>query len=160
MKLAKAIETAGYDQSDNLVFPIVEAISKQTLFTGKRRFEKNEIESMGIWSSLGLVARPFITQLIQENILHDYELDGKNYVYFSFDQMNDYFSAKTILSMFQTEDEIREYVVENVLGIVDGEYKNWGNGDLFVHICALYAEKFGKEYVAHYNKFSKKNMEM
>lgn len=147
MKLAKAFETAGYDQSDNLVFSIVEAISKQTLLTGKRHFEKSEIESMPIWNSLGLAARPFITQLIQENILHDYESDGKNYVYFSFDQMNDYFSAKTILSMFQTEEEIRKYVTENVLGIVEGEIKNWGSRDLFAHICALYAEKFGKECI-------------
>lgn len=147
IKLAKAIETAGYDQSDNIVLPIVEAISEQTLLTGKRHFEKSEIESMPIWNSLGLVARPFITQLIQENILHDYVVDGKNYVYFSFDQMNDYFSAKTILSMFQTEEEIRKYVSKNVLGIVDGEFKNWESEDLFAHVCALYAEKFGKECI-------------
>ena len=137
IKLAKAIETAGYNQSDNIVLPIVEAISKQTLLTGKRHFEKSEIESMPIWNSLGLVARPFITQLIQENILHDYEADGKNYVYFSFDQMNDYFSAKTILSMFQTEEEIRKYVSENVLGIVDGEFKNWETllADFFKYVA-------------------------
>src|SRR5699024_7684729 len=85
IKLARPIETAGYDQSDNIVLPIVEALSKQTLLTGKRQFEKDEIEAMPIWSTLGLAARPFITQLIRENILHDYELNGKNYVYFSFD---------------------------------------------------------------------------
>jgi len=147
IKLAKAIETAGCDQSDNLVLPIVQAIAKQTLITGKRHFEKNEIESMSVWNSLGLVARPFITQLIQENILHDYESDGKNYVYFSFDQMNDYFSAKAILAMYQTETEIRKYISEKVLCIVDGEYQNWGSRDLFVHVCALYADKFRKECI-------------
>lgn len=147
IQLAKVIETAGYDQSDNIVLSIVEAISKETLLTGKRHFEKNEIESMQIWKSMGLTARPFITQLIRENILHDYESDGKNYVYFSFDQMNDYFSAKTILSMFHTEEEIRKYISENVLGIVDGEFKNWGSEDLFAHVCALYAEKFGTECI-------------
>lgn len=113
------------------------AISEQTLLTESVIFEKSEIESMPIWNSLGLVARPFITQLIQENILHDYVVDGKNYVYFSFDQMNDYFSAKTILSMFQTEEEIRKYVSKNVLGIVDGEFKNWESEDLFAHVCAF-----------------------
>lgn len=66
LKLAKTIELAGYDQSDNIVLPIVEAISKQTLLTGKRHFEKSEIESMPIWKTLGLVARPFITQLIRK----------------------------------------------------------------------------------------------
>ncbi len=147
IKLAKAIEIAGYEQSENLVLPIIQAIAKQTLFTGKRHFEKNEIESISVWNSLGLGARPFITQLIQENILHDYESDGKNYVYFSFDQMNDYFSAKAILDMFQTEEEIRNYISEKVLCIIDGEYKNWENKDLFVHVCALYADKFEKECI-------------
>lgn len=147
INLAKPLEMAGYDQSDNIVLPIVEAISKQFLLTGKRHFEKSEIESMPIWNSLGLAARPFVTQLIRENILHDYELDGKNYVYFSFDQMNDYFSAKTIFSMFHNKEEIRKYVYDNVLGVIDGEFKNRGNEDLFVHICALYAKKFGKECI-------------
>lgn len=147
IKLARPIETAGYDQSDNIVLPIVEALSKQALLTGKRQFEKDEIEAMPIWSTLGLAARPFITQLIRENILHDYELNGKNYVYFSFDQMNDYFSAKTIISMFQRKEEIRRYISENVLKIIDGKFENWGSEDLFAHICALYAKKFGEECI-------------
>lgn len=147
MKLEKAIEMAGYDQSYNIVLPVVEAISKQTLLTGKRHFGKSEIESMSIWNELGLRARPVITQLIRENILHDYESGGQNYVYFAFDQMNDYFSAKTILSMFHTEEEIRKYIYDHVLGIVDGQFKNWENEDLFAHVCALYAERFGAECI-------------
>lgn len=46
--LAKAIESAGYDQSCDIVSPIVKAISELTLRTGKRRFEKSEIENMDI----------------------------------------------------------------------------------------------------------------
>ena len=146
-KFAKVIEKTGYDPSYNIVLPVIEAISKQTLFTGKRHFEKSELEGMPIWNTLGLAPRPFITKLIQENILQDYERNGKNYVYFTFDQMNDYFSAKTILSMYQTEEETRKFICEKVLEIVDGEFKNWGSADLFTHVCALYAEKFGKECI-------------
>lgn len=146
-KFTKVIEKADYDPSYNIVLPVIEAISKQTLFTGKRHFEKSELERMSIWSTLGLAPRPFITKLIQENILQDYERNGKNYIYFTFDQMNDYFSAKTILSMYQTEEEIRKFICEKVLEIVDGEFKNWGSADLFTHVCALYAEKFGKECI-------------
>lgn len=147
IKLAKPIENAGYDQSYNLVTPIVEGIAKQILLTGKRSLEKSEIEKMPIWNSLGLAARSCITQLIQENILQDKEIDGKFYVCFSFDQMNDYFSAKAIFSMFLTEKEIRNYVLENVLGIVNGSLTHWENKDLFAHVCALFAEKFEEECV-------------
>lgn len=147
MKLKKAIETAGYEPMDNIVQPIIEAISKETLSTGKRYFEKSELESLSVWQSLGLRPRPFITQLVKENILHDYEYNDKTYVYFSFDQMNDYFSAKTVFSMLQTEGEIRQYVKENVLCVSDGKIKNFEKESLFIHICALYAEKFGKECI-------------
>ena len=103
---------------------------------------------MSIWSTLGLAPRPFITKLIQENILQDYERNGKNYIYFTFDQMNDYFSAKTILSMYQTEEEIRKFICEKVLEIVDGEIQKLGEVPIFfTHVCALYAEKFGKECI-------------
>lgn len=54
--------------------------------------------------------------------------------------MNDYFSAKTILSMFQTEEEIRKYVYEHVLGIVDGEFKNW-EAKICSHMFVLYMLK-------------------
>ena len=147
MNLKKAIESAGYDETENLVFPVIEAISKMTLSSGRRHFEKSEIESLEIWTTLGLAPRSFITQLLRENILHDYESGGKTYVYFSFDQMNDYFSAKTILSMLQTEEEIKKYVHEHVLDIANGEVRNWGSKDLFVHVCALYATKFRKECI-------------
>ena len=139
-KFAKVIEKTGYDPSYNIVLPVIEAISKQTLFTGKRHFEKSELEGMPIWNTLGLAPRPFITKLIQENILQDYERNGKNYVYFTFDQMNDYFSAKTILSMYQTEEETRKFICEKVLEIVDGEFKNWGSADL-LHMFAHYMLK-------------------
>ena len=147
MNLKKAIESAGYDETENLVFPVIEAISKMTLSSGRRHFEKSEIESLEIWTTLGLAPRSFITQLLRENILHDYESGGKTYVYFSFDQMNDYFSAKTILSMLQTEEEIKKYVHEHVLDIANGEVRNWGGKELFVHVCALYATKFRKECI-------------
>lgn len=147
VQLATVIENAGYDQSENIVLPIIESISKQILLTGKRHFERNEIVSMAIWHEMGLPAIPFIIQLIRENILHDYESNGKYYLYFTYDQMNDYFSAKTILSMFPKEDDIRDYIFKNILGIVDGKFQNWDNEGLFVHVCALYAEKYKQECI-------------
>lgn len=79
MEKAKLIEAAGYDQSDNIALPIVEAISQQTRLTGKRYFEKSEIESMPIWNSVGLAAGSLIAQLIRENIIHDYESMARSF---------------------------------------------------------------------------------
>ena len=51
-KFAKVIEKTGYDPSYNIVLPVIEAISKQTLFTGKRHFEKSELEGIESYSAV------------------------------------------------------------------------------------------------------------
>ena len=52
-----------------------------------------------------------------------------------------------IRDRLQTEEEIKKYVHEHVLDIANGEVRNWGGKDLFVHVCALYATKFRKECI-------------
>lgn len=146
-KLEDALSSAGYDSSDNLVSTIVETIAKEILVSGNRHFEKNYVEAMSLWKSLGITARPFISQLIKENILQSYESDGKEYICFAYDQMNDYYPANVIMTQYHTEKEIRECLINNVLGIQDGEIKNWGNEELFVNACALFAAKFHKECI-------------
>ena len=145
--LEDTLRVAGFEASDNLVLMIVDAISKEILANGNRRFEKKELEKMSIWHELNLSARPVIRRLIQENILHGYESDEKEYLYFAYDQMNDYYPAKVIMDVKRTEEELRDYLTKDILGIVNGEMKNWANVDLFVNTCALFAEKFRKECI-------------
>lgn len=145
--LEDTLRVAGFEASDNLVLMIVDAISKEILANGNRRFEKKELEKMSIWHELNLSARPVIRRLIQENILHGYESDEKEYLYFAYDQMNDYYPAKVIMDVKRTEEELRDYLTKDILGIVNGKMKNWANVDLFVNTCALFAEKFRKECI-------------
>lgn len=145
--LENTLRAAGFESSDNLVSMIVDAISKEILSTGNRRFEKKELEKMSIWQELNLPARPVIGRLIQENILHEYERDEKEYLYFAYDQMNDYYPAKTIMDVTRTEEELRYYLRDHILCIVNGEVKNWTNVDLFVNTCALFAERFHNECI-------------
>ena len=69
IKLAKAIELAGYERVDNIVQPIVEAISKETLLTGKKHFERSEIELMPFWDKLKFPARSFTLLARDQNRL-------------------------------------------------------------------------------------------
>lgn len=147
IRLKNIIANVGYDTTENLVRPVVEEIAKLILSTGKRYFERHEIERLPIWNELGLNARPFITELIRENILHDFQLNEKKYIYFAFDQMNDYYPAKAAISLNETEEELKAYLIQKILGLQDGEITNWNNQNLFISICVLYAEKYNKECV-------------
>lgn len=61
--------------------------------------------------------------------------------------MNDYFCAKAIISRAKDRAEVIAYIKADVLNIVNGKLNNPENVDLFVNICALYAEKYGEECI-------------
>ena len=72
---------------------------------------------------------------------------SEEYLYFSYDQMNDYFCAEAILSSAKDEDEIKQCIIEKVLKIRNKKIENYGNQDIFINICILYAEKYGEECI-------------
>lgn len=141
------ISQLGYSSSYNLVLDVVNAISEKMLSAGKRVFEMAEIEQLPIWTTLGVSSKPFIIQLLHENILYEYTLEGKKYLRFCYDQMNDYYPAKIIVSRYSNEDELRDYICFELLGITDGKMQNYGKESLFINVCALYAEKYHKECI-------------
>lgn len=141
------LSSAGYENNENLVKPIINAIAELILYKGKKIFSKQEVTEMSIWKELGLNAIPFINQLMKENILHSYIYDEKERLYFSYDQMNDYFCAKIIIERYDKKDEIKKYLINDVLKIQEGKLVNYGNRDLFINVCALYAEKYQEECI-------------
>lgn len=141
------IRAAGYDSAEDLVTPVVSGIAEYILTTGKRVFTKQELIQLSVWNDLGLNARPFITQMIRENVLHSYVYSEEERIYFSYDQMNDYFCSKEIMSICKTKDAVIEYLINDVLSIKDGKIGKYGNRDLFINTCALYAEKYQEECI-------------
>lgn len=129
----------------NLISPIVNAIAEFILSSGKKYFSKEDVIRLPIWDDYRLNPRVIIPQLIQENILHSFAYDGGEIIRFSYDQMNDYFTAKAIFSKYTTEEDIREFLINEVLAIKDGEVEKYENVDLFVACCSLYAETYKKE---------------
>lgn len=137
----------GYSNSDNLVTEVVECISKELLLSGKREIEREVIEKLSVWNSYRLPPRPFIKRMCDEGLLHEIVLNNEYYFRFSFDQMNDFYLAKTIMSMHPNEFDLRDYLVNNVLKIKNGIVQNRGEASLFVNVCYLYAKKYHNECI-------------
>lgn len=145
--MAQALLVAGYDSSDDVVTPVILALADYINLTGKKYFSKNEISDMSIWKINGINLRPFIQNMVRENILHEYMYKDEERIYFAYDQMNDYFCAKALLSQFSTKREIKIHVKEKVLEIQNERAINYQNQEFFIYICALYAEKYNEECI-------------
>lgn len=102
---------------------------------------------MNFWGDYDISAIPFVRQLQKERLLYESIYSESKRLHFAYDQMNDYFCAKAIISRAKDRTEVIAYIKDDVLNIVNGKLNNPENVDLFVNICALYAEKYGEECI-------------
>ena len=135
-----------YDEAD-ILWPLISQMAAKMINDERRGITKEDLMNLRYWTDYGFVPAQFIRQLVKEELLHEYVFDSKEYYRFAYDQMNDYYCAKAILDTHTDKSDVREYLKNYVLNVEDGKIKNYGNIDLFVNVCALYAEKFGEECV-------------
>ena len=150
-------DNAGYDSSSNLVSEVVAAISNEIIKSGKKQFTIEELKNLPVWEELGINSRIYINSLLEENILIMDFTDEKKYLKFTFDQMNDMYPAREIIRDFNNDDKLKEYLINDVLNIQNGIVTNWYNIDLFVSVCALYAEANNKECIDLLNSITDKD---
>lgn len=155
--MEKSIINSGYVGTEDLLGPFIEEFSKYIYTTGRKRISKQEIMNFKFWKCYSITPAQFVFSLVKEHILHDMENDGEQLFFFSYDQMNDYYCAKAIISDHKSQDELKRYLVDGVLAIKDGHIGDYRNIDLFVNVCALYAEKYHEECIDILDAITDKN---
>jgi hypothetical protein len=145
--LETELRSKGYSEDDNILRPLITELASTLVFQNDRSISKSDLCGLKYWSEYGLTPAPFIRLLIKENLLHDSVFDNVERLYFSYDQMNDYYCAKALIETYGNNCDVRIYLSEKVLGIKDGKLGNSWNIDVFINACALYTEKYGKECI-------------
>lgn len=137
----KTLRELGYMESDDLLTPFINEMAANLIAKADKRISKDGLLSLKYWQQSGIPARPFITQLVKENLLYNFlDKNGQELYFLAYDQMNDYYCAKAIVGHCSSEAELRHQLVKEVLCINDGMIGKLGNIDLLVNICAIYAD--------------------
>lgn len=144
---ANNLRSKGYCENDDLLMPLISQIADSMVTLGRRLITKNELSHLDFWEEYGIIAIPFINQLIKEEILHCHAAEDFEYYYFAYDQMNDYYCAKSIIARHSDRNALRSYLSGNILKIHDGVLGDFSQIDLFVNVCILYAEKYREECI-------------
>ena len=85
------LETHGCEVEDKILQQVVSELAEYILNGQKKFFSKEDVAKLAIWSSYGFKARPYITKMIQEGILHSGIYENEETLHFAYDQMNDIF---------------------------------------------------------------------
>lgn len=148
--MSNHLYSLGYSKSDNLLQPLIYELSKWFASHSKRIISRKEILSLNYWQDYKVTPLPFLKRIIEEGIFITFPSKARgeteDYYSFAFDQMNDYFIAKEIVMSSQSEEEIRAKIL-NDISLVRAKDINLASCDLFINICALYAEVYGKECI-------------
>lgn len=137
----------GYTMDDDILGPLIMEIAEWLVSHDRRAIPKKDLAQLSFWTEYGFNVVPFVRHLVREHILHDSTFEKVETLYFAFDQMNDYYCAKAIMRTCQTKNEVCSYLSEKILGIRNGKLSRPWNIDVFVNVCALYAEKYGEECI-------------
>lgn len=117
------------------------------LIERKKNILESDLASIPFWTANDLPLRPFMSLLAKENLVHTNLIAGNERYFFAYDQMNDYFFARSLFSHDMSDMSIRKTLYEDILQVNDNNIVNLSNSDVFVICCAIYAQKFGKECI-------------
>ena len=137
----------GYTENINIIKPLIMEIASIFISNNRRYITEEELSELDYWRKYGFSQMTIIHHLKGEGVLHTNVLNDQEEIFFSFDQMNDYFGAKAIFKHHCSKEEMRRYLSEELLGIKNGKLKNYNNIIVFINCCWLYAEKFHEECI-------------
>lgn len=145
--LEKRYKLIGFTEDDNIVQPLVDEISTLAFDRKEKNILESDLASIPFWTANDLPLRPFMSLLAKENLVHTNLIAGNERYFFAYDQMNDYFFARSLFSHDMSDMSIRKTLYEDILQVNDNNIVNLSNSDVFVICCAIYAQKFGKECI-------------
>lgn len=145
--LEKRYKLIGFTEDDNIVQSLVDEISTLAFDRKEKNILESDLASIPFWTANDLPLRPFMSLLAKENLVHTNLIAGNERYFFAYDQMNDYFFARSLFSHDMSDMSIRKTLYEDILQVNDNNIVNLSNSDVFVICCAIYAQKFGKECI-------------
>ena len=145
--LEKRYKLIEFTEDDNIVQSLVDEISTLVFDRKEKNILESDLASIPFWTANDLPLRPFMSLLAKENLVHTNLIAGNERYFFAYDQMNDYFFARSLFSHDMSDMSIRKTLYEDILQVNDNNIVNLSNSDVFVICCAIYAQKFGKECI-------------
>lgn len=137
--MGSLMASLGYYKNINLVTPFVLELANLLSENKGRAISVEYVSKMKYWDMYGITKIPFITCLQGEGIVYKYVFKDKEYIRFTYDQMNDYFCAKAFLAQFDDKGTTLSHI-ENI------DFHT-SNINYFLYICELYARKYNQECI-------------
>lgn len=139
----------GYDGSTRLLTYLISEIIDYKISKGTSSISKTDLLRLGFWDTYGISSKkiPFLSVLEKTDILFTFLSEDVEYYYFSYNLLEDFLVAKSIMNKCSSKSELKKYLKNDLLFMDDDFSVNQNNLDIFVFISMLYAEKYNEECI-------------
>ena len=145
--LSQKLRSAGYLPGNDLIRPLVLQFASRLSDNHERSMTRKEFWELPYWKEYDLTAPAVVPVLRNEHFLYQSVVGEIERYYFSYDQMNEIYVSEALFKRYGSKKQVREALVEDVLQVVDGKMRKSENVDLFVHLCARYADAYHEECI-------------
>lgn len=145
--LAKGLRENGFTEDENFVQEFVDEVIKCFTDKEEKSIKKSDLMQLPFWAAYNISMPAFMALLRKEHLIYANLVNGQERYYFEYDQMNDYFYAKSIFSNIKSKEAIRDYLKDKILMIKNGSIIRYENCAVFAICCAFYARMFNGECI-------------
>lgn len=145
--LRPVLKKEGHAKDTDLMTAFINELVTFLIKERKRWIEREELEGLRYWQTYRLTAPAFISQLEKEHLLYHFISEGREFYYFAYDQMVDYFCARVLIRQAKSKTALKGVLLKKILCVKDGRITEPGNMDLFINAAALYAERYHEECI-------------
>ena len=139
----------GFDGSSRLLTYLINEIIEYKIINKSNNISKKELLKLDFWETYGLYENKFlfISALEKSNILFTYMNSDEEYYYLSYNLLDDFLVAKSIIKKHSSKEQLIDYIKNDLLSMDENHMLNPNNVDVFIVICMLYAEKYDEECI-------------
>ncbi len=151
---SEAQKTIGIAEPLNVLFDLVEEIVEMCLQNGTYTIAQKELFKLEFWNVYGLSAKKleYVASLVKSGFLITMASEYTESYSFGYNLLQDFVCAKKIVNDYPEKEKLVAYICDVLLKIEEGNITNYHNIDVFVVICALYADKCHTELFSEIEK--------
>lgn len=139
----EAQKAVGIEDYMPVLQQLIYEIASIRLKKGFLQVTQQDLFKLDFWKTYGFESNKikFIRSLERSQLLNSMVIEGTELYSLGYNLLEDFVCAKTILKEYTDKENLIRYMCEDLLQIQDGQIVNSANIDIFVIVCALYAEK-------------------
>ena len=140
------------DYEGNLLKQLITEITSVFIETDTEHIDQTTLFSLRFWNMYDIESKSkYVSSILRCGFLSKMAISDsgngtvKEVFYFAYQRFADYYSAQAMVYAHAEEAVLRSYIIDSVLSIKDRQITRWSRRGIFVIICGLFAEKYGRE---------------